>query len=639
MFQQNPDAYAFTWFLNWWPFALTNGLDPFHTDYLGQPVGYNLWWTTSVPTLALLGWPITALAGAVATWNILLLSSVALSAYGCYWLLLYLTKSELGAFVGGLLYGFSTYQTSHLAGHICLTFLPLVPLMLLLAVARANGDLGRGKFVLALTLCAVAQFGISAEVLATFGLFAAISFAAFYPAYRRTVDMHGLAIDVAVCVIFALLLVSPALVSMYGSRHTVPAALRGGEFFSTDLLNFIVPHPLTWLGGDSFEWVSSRFTGGYIEEGAYLGLPLVAIAGLAAWEWRRERWMLPLLAVLLGGVLLTLGPVLQVGGFKTSIPLPWAAVEAVPVIRHALPMRLTMYVSLAVSVLVAVWLCAPSDRIERIIVAIAACAFLLPNPRNYSFTAVQPDPVLSSAAAASAHVDDDDTVLVIPEAPLGLSMIWQIESGMRYKMAGGYLGVPPVYFTKYPGWHALNYGHVPVSKDEFLNDFTAYVALTKVDVVAFNPAPSVKAPMNAMSRELLKLPWERTTNGMTIFLKVPPAESLEFVAVRGDYWGDPLSKDFWIGKRVEVVNQSAGVRTVTLSRFAAPLALGPIDIATTVAGSTTHRQMLQEPIRIEVPARSTAEVVMDKTWVPSEWMGIADSRSLSIVMRVEGWGD
>src|SRR6185295_7319770 len=318
MFMPSPDAIALTWFLNWWPFALSNNLDPFTTHHLGEPVGYNLWWLTSLPTLAVLGWPITATAGPIVTWNVISLLGPAISAYGCYVLLLYLSKERLPSFIGGLLFGFSTYQVGHLwGGHICLDFLALIPLMVLLVVARARRELSRVKFILLLSACAVLQFGISTEILATFGLMGLTTFAALYPLFRKSTDLNGVVVDVAAAAALSLLVVSPALISMYHSVHTMPEVLREGQVYSTDLLNFFVPHEFTWLGGNGFKWISNRFTGGTVEQGAYLGLPLLIIVGWAVWERRRTPWMLRLLVVLMVAAILSLGPLLQVGGYKT----------------------------------------------------------------------------------------------------------------------------------------------------------------------------------------------------------------------------------------------------------------------------------------------------------------------------------
>ena len=53
------DPIQFVWFLNWWPWAIAHGLNPFISCYVWYPQGFNLTWATSVPAAALLMWPLT----------------------------------------------------------------------------------------------------------------------------------------------------------------------------------------------------------------------------------------------------------------------------------------------------------------------------------------------------------------------------------------------------------------------------------------------------------------------------------------------------------------------------------------------------------------------------------------------------
>ena len=58
------DPVQFIWFLNWWPWAITHGLNPFISYYVWYPHGFNMTWATSMPVAALLMWPLTWLASA-----------------------------------------------------------------------------------------------------------------------------------------------------------------------------------------------------------------------------------------------------------------------------------------------------------------------------------------------------------------------------------------------------------------------------------------------------------------------------------------------------------------------------------------------------------------------------------------------
>src|SRR5580765_3928148 len=54
----DPDPALFIWHLRWLPFALADGHNPFLSNYLSYPDGFNLMWNTSVL------WPAFVLAPA-----------------------------------------------------------------------------------------------------------------------------------------------------------------------------------------------------------------------------------------------------------------------------------------------------------------------------------------------------------------------------------------------------------------------------------------------------------------------------------------------------------------------------------------------------------------------------------------------
>src|SRR6516165_6150806 len=104
------DPLSYIWFLNWWPFAIAHHLNPFLSNYVWYPKGYNFTWATAVPSAALLGAPLTLLGGPVLTYNFWLIMAPALSAWSAFLLTRYLTRDWAAALVGGYLFGFSTYE-------------------------------------------------------------------------------------------------------------------------------------------------------------------------------------------------------------------------------------------------------------------------------------------------------------------------------------------------------------------------------------------------------------------------------------------------------------------------------------------------------------------------------------------------
>ena len=89
---------------------------------------------------------------------------------------------------------------------------------------------------------------------------------------------------------------------------------RWSGVFSTDMLNFVFPTPVTVFGSAWARGVTENFSGGMDEQGGYLGLPVLLLLALVAWAFRHVV-VYRLLFVMLGIVVLaSLGPHLVVGG-------------------------------------------------------------------------------------------------------------------------------------------------------------------------------------------------------------------------------------------------------------------------------------------------------------------------------------
>jgi len=130
------DPIAYIWFLNWWPWAIGHGLNPFVSYYVWHPHGYNMTWAGSVPAAALLMFPVTWIANPVVSFNVLSLLAPALAAGAGFLLARYLTRDTSASFIGGYLFGFSSYELGHLLGHLNLDLIFVVPLLVLFVLLR-----------------------------------------------------------------------------------------------------------------------------------------------------------------------------------------------------------------------------------------------------------------------------------------------------------------------------------------------------------------------------------------------------------------------------------------------------------------------------------------------------------------------
>lgn len=357
------DSEQQTWFLAWTSHALTHGLNPFFTQYLNAPRGANLAIDTAMPLLGVLGTPITLLAGPVATFNLLLKLGLAASGASMFWVLRRYTSWWPAAFAGGLLFAFSPYLAGQAVRHLFLSFVPLVPLFLPLLddwlVSRRRSPLRSG---LLLGLVAALQYLISPEILLTSAIMAVAGLAWLALRHPRAVPERlgalgrGLVAAVPVFLVIAgyaiwLLIAGP-------NRPAGPVhILYGLARYHADLLSPLFPTNRQLLAPGALAAVGNHLpAGGTIENGFYLGLPLLVL--LCYFVIRYRRVLLVATAAVIGLVafVIGLGAKLTVHGKVVGIPLPFAVFTHLPILQNLEPARLSLYVQLAAAVIVAVGL-------------------------------------------------------------------------------------------------------------------------------------------------------------------------------------------------------------------------------------------------------------------------------------------
>src|SRR6516225_8541004 len=231
------DPIQFIWFLNWWPWAIAHGLNPFISYYVWYPHGFNMTWATSVPLAALLMWPLTWLYGAVVSYNVLSLLAPALSAWTGFLLARYLTRDTPASFIGGYLFGFSSYELGEMQNHLNLNMVFVVPLLVLLVVQRVRGDLSPPWFVVALALAMFFQLGFSSELLATTCFFGAMTWAIFLVFATKEGQRRRLwkvAGEIILAAGIMAMVAAPFLYFVMQNRADVPPQIHDPAAFSID---------------------------------------------------------------------------------------------------------------------------------------------------------------------------------------------------------------------------------------------------------------------------------------------------------------------------------------------------------------------------------------------------------------------
>jgi hypothetical protein len=486
------DPFSFMWWLYWWPYAVFHGLNPFITHVVWAPSGYNLAWSTGVPGLSLLVAPFTFTLGPTASYNILILFSPVLAAFTSYVLAFHLTGRFFPSLFGGFIFGFSSYELGQLIGHLNLSFTCMIPLCVFLMLLFFDDKIGWVKFIILMTLALVFQFLVSTEIFASMtvlGVVVLILAAIVFPRVREKIFSKGKIILGAYGL--AAVLLSPYLYYIFAFGYpSVP--INSPAVYSSDLLNLFLPTEITLLGQSQFHTITVRFSGTVLENGAYIGLPLliiILIYFLQYWHTRTGKFLIISLVLM---VLASLGPILHIGGTGT-LPLPWTIFGGLPLINQALPARFIAFAFLLIAIIVALFLTGLKSNKGRQAAAyglvLLSLITLIPNtPGGYWHNRASTPPFFPRGIYRD-YIRKGETVIIIPYGYNGQSMRWQAETGMYFNMAGGYTGLTPKEFTDWPVLNTFYLGIYQPDEEAQLKDF---LKSHKVEAVIIdNTAPAV----------------------------------------------------------------------------------------------------------------------------------------------------
>jgi hypothetical protein len=453
------DPAIFVWSFAWWPHALLEGHDPFDANVLWAPDGINLSWVTTVPLLSLLYSPLTAIDPDLA-YNAAAVLAPALAGTTCFLLCRYLTGTFWPSLAAGFTFGFSAYMVGQTLGHVHLTNAWPIPLVALFVVQHVRGDLTRRQAAIRLALALTALLWIGTELFftATVMLVGAglLALAALPQLFRRLLAaVPAVAIAYAVTAVAALPLLIAAL------DHFKYDSINRPQDFGADLLNFIVPTRMTAAGAVWAPPIAERFGGNDAETTAYLGLPiLAAVVVFAVTRWKQPGSRFLVLAFL-AGVLATLGASLKVAGHELGW-LPWDLVVEQQLFNHALPVRFSLYVSLAAAVMVAYVLAALTRRWA---LALAGLVVLSLVPRaDLPLWSIEPNrPSFFADGLHERCLAPDENVFTVPYNLHGYSLLWQVDGDFGFRMPGGYVrpGLPPEFTYLRAVWELNFQGVIP----------------------------------------------------------------------------------------------------------------------------------------------------------------------------------
>jgi len=423
-----------------------------------------------VPALGLLLAPLIRLCGALGVYNALMGMATPLAGFATYLAARELTHRTWPAVAAGLLLAVMPYQAGQNIGHLNLCFSAAVPAALFVTLRAHRCGWQATRLAICLALLLAFAFGVSQELftsLVLFGAGLAGLLAWRHPPARPA--LRALTPGLAGGLCLAVLSIAPILWEMWrefpGSGQ-IPEPL----FFSADLLGFVIPNPLIWLGGQACRPITDAFTGNYTEQDGYLGVPLIVLLLVIARGPGLARVIV--LAAGCAGVL-SLGPFLQIAGLLVSTA-PWLALYHVPLLHDLLPARFALYMDLAVACAAALWLARPG-RWRFAVLALCALPLLPSQSADRAWTRLALPPAI-------AALPDGARLMILPL--FGQEMGLQYLDNMRFTLvAQGYLGSGlPRPFTDWPLygrlWHNQFAAVDPASFAGFLSTYGAqYVAV------------------------------------------------------------------------------------------------------------------------------------------------------------------
>lgn len=485
-----PDNDAYVWMLGWPEHAIANGLGLFHPNIVFVPQGYNLARATPMFTQGVILAPLTALAGPLVTYNVVMLAAPALNGAAAYALCRRLGARPAAAALGGFVFATAGIISFSELGAPSTGFGAFVALAVLFAIDLLDERRRRWRTSVWLGLTLVAQLYTSSEALTTVVLFGllALVIAWLLDRQRRTAMRAALPQLGAAAAILAAASIPYLLAFAFDGGGALSHA--NPDLYPNDLLAFVTPSGLQRLGRAYFSSLAATFPGESSE--AYIGIGLVVITVWALAERWRAQAGVRVLGVMLAVIgICSLGTHLTIAGHST-IPLPWALVRHVPLLRYVIPSRLSLYLALGDGVALALWLSRRSGapgwgpRALRWAVAVVSCALLVPNP-SVRWSSELPTPRFFTSGAAAREFSSSDRVLVVPI--VGPDEQDQARAGYAFSLAGGYLGQYPPSYGRYPAVAYLRQRVAPPGASAQVARFVHDKGVDAVVVDASAPGP------------------------------------------------------------------------------------------------------------------------------------------------------
>lgn len=512
------DAGLFLSWLQWDAHAVTHGLNPLHNDYLQAPYGLSAVWNTSILALGIPLTPITLWFGAIVSYNVVLLLSPVLACWtASKWLRRHV--STVPAAIGALVYGFSPFMIGQLAGHVHVTFLALIPLIVMCLenlFVLSERPLWPAAPVLGLLIAL--QYFISSEILLILAL-------ATVPAVlvltvggwqiTRIRAKRVLVAGIAAAGTAVVLLAYPLIDQFSSAYHIDQAVQRASDYVGRPVWLVTPTVALRFHGSTS--------AGNSVENGTYIGWALLALLLLIVVLLRRKLAVWVAVAVIFFAVVSEVNP--HLFGHSVS-PLTFLQ-HHVELTASLLPVRVSSVFALAAAFLVAlgvqelrrVWSTRRSASVLGFALVVVALASLMPGAARLVW-AVSPAPAFFTSSEMKQIIPEASTVMIAPMAsPQNVEPeVWQVRADMWFKQLGGYglnnqgTGVPSFYprqltlFGLFGGSRAGNPPFSPTELQRVMRAGRTELATSGATFFLLAPSGTGTAPQRKLAEQMLGRP-------------------------------------------------------------------------------------------------------------------------------------
>lgn len=616
------------------------------TPQEAAPFGLSLPGAISLPQIVIEGPAqlVGAITGSeVLAVNLVIISGLALTAFACFVLCMWITGNPWASGVAGLVYGFNPWIVERAHGHIHFTHLWALPLIVLglMWIRRGGGRRAWVLFALATIAACYTNTYLSLFAAVVIGSFITADLAA--AAVRRSTARVRAAFargSFALAVLVAVMI--PQMVVSVTQASTIDSLLVGTRS----------PEDLYTYGSRWWEWITpsyrnpiyDQWTAPFLaarqhgssfgETTLYLGgiTLLLALVGIALTiHWRRTgrpAWPGALaMCLVAGGVLVSLPKTVSPLGF--DIPMPAAALSLV-VEPWRVYSRLFAVVALGAAILAAIGLAWALARLPRTMVPITAIALgvLVLVDLNISSTsfAAEPTPVYRALGAQAGDEPRVEYPLTPPVQAPHLAYIFYTQAAGRPLVNGGRSG------TASGSLAGRLADPTAPSTAPALAGLGARWAVLHSHIYG-GPPPRLGAGYRLVGDFAGSLLYEITADAPA--LMAVPGSGFGAAEAAGDGRFD----QWMAGSRgtIAILNTTADVRPATL-RFIATSFVTPRDMRITLEGgvlATARVASQPTPIEVSVPSVPPGLTELDITVSPGAYaiapvLGNSDPRSVSV---------